>query len=63
MDYCSVCSSVCALTENRKLPSNLKLCKKCKKAYFYQVSRVATGLQLAQCKRDGKYCKTLLIFF
>ncbi|RUS69455.1 hypothetical protein EGW08_022783 [Elysia chlorotica] len=36
MDLCLVCSAPCVITRNRKIPS-LPFCRKCKKAYFYQL--------------------------
>ncbi|XP_005100612.1 uncharacterized protein LOC101856517 [Aplysia californica] len=52
VSHCLVCSATCFLTKNRKIPT-LPLCKKCKKAYFYQMARMMMGKFPKVCSKGG----------
>ncbi|GFR94846.1 hypothetical protein ElyMa_000929100 [Elysia marginata] len=49
-DLCLVCSAPCFITKNRKIPS-LPFCKKCKKAYFYQLGH--SRKRVPRCSYGG----------
>lgn len=52
-DLCLVCSAPCIITKNRKIPS-LPFCKKCKKAYFYQLANMHRKKYNTKCLNDRK---------
>ncbi|GFN83060.1 hypothetical protein PoB_000956600 [Plakobranchus ocellatus] len=62
MDFCLVCSAPCKITRNRKIPS-LPFCRKCKKAYFYQLGhqnkrpgRCFSGKKCVIHYKNGNHC-------
>ncbi|CAG5125281.1 unnamed protein product, partial [Candidula unifasciata] len=50
--HCLVCSSMCVIKKNRKLPQ-VPLCKRCKAAYFFQVT-LKPGSLKRKCKYGGR---------